>query len=399
MRYQQKSMNQKSILHLPNYIMKKIFNILPIILLAAIVYACGGTEAANDKLAQLETLKQQKAELDNQISELEKDLIASGELKKKEGNTVLVTSIAVKPISFKHEVEVRGEVSSKKNVMVAAETMGKISMIKVNEGQNVKKGQLLIQLDADILRNNISEVKTQLELATTIFERQSNLWKQNIGTEVQFLQAKNNKESLEARLETLDSQLQQSNVYAPFDGIIDNIPVRIGEMAQPGQPLLRIVNQKEMYISADVSESFLGKFSEGQTVSVFFPNINKRLTSKISSLGQVIKSENRTFEIEVELPTVDFIIKPNQIVVLNLVDYQNDNALIVPTKIVQKDSKGNYLYELVKKGQSTVSRKIYVDPGVSFDQQIEILSGLKEGQVIANEGHRELANDVAVTIK
>ncbi|VXD12626.1 efflux RND transporter periplasmic adaptor subunit [Marinoscillum sp. 108] len=379
--------------------MRKINQITYIVIISALVYACGGTEAAKDKVTELNELKAQQKELETKISDLEAELIQSGQLEKKEGNKVLITTLKMTPDSFEHWVEVRGTVASRKNVMLSAETMGRIESIKVTEGQKVAKGQLLVQLDADILRNSISEVKTQLELAATIYERQAKLWEQNIGTEVQYLQAKNNKEALESKLKTLNSQLSQSNVVAPFNGIIDNIPVREGEMTSPGMPLVRIVNQNDTYISADVSESFLGKFQVGQQVKVYFPSLDKEVISKIASVGQVIKSENRTFEVEVGLPAVDFPIKPNQVVVLHMIDYKTDKALVVPTKLVQRDSKGSYVYELVDKEGKLVASKVYVKPGVSYNLETEIVEGLSAGQLIAYEGYRELAPGAAVTIK
>ncbi|MEQ8473706.1 MAG: efflux RND transporter periplasmic adaptor subunit [Marinoscillum sp.] len=381
--------------------MKKInqtFTILTI--LSVFTYACGGSEAAGDKMEELKALKAQQKEISGQIADLEKELKASGELKSSSDiNEILVSTIKLEPVTFTHKVEVRGAVDSKKDVLLSAETMGRISSINVKEGQRVNKGQVLVQLDADIIRNNINEVKTQLELATTISERQSKLWEQNIGTEVQYLQAKNNKESLESKLATLNAQLRQSNVYAPFSGTIDNIPARVGEMAQPGMPLLRIVSQDDMYITADVSESFLGQFSEGQEAEVHFPSQDKTIKSKVLSVGQVIKSENRTFEIEVKLPTVDFEIKPNQVVVLTLMDYQNKEALVVPTKLVQSDSKGSYVYEIVNKEGVKRANKLYVTPGVTYQLRTEIVKGLKSGQTIANDGYRELTQDVVVSSK
>lgn len=379
--------------------MRKINQIIYLITIATLVYACGGTEAANDQVAQLSEMKAKQKELETQITELEKELIASGEIEKKDVNTVLVTAIEMAPTEFEHKIEVRGSVASRTNVMISAETQGKIESIRVKEGQNVSKGQLLVQLDADILRSNIAEVKTQLDLATTMYERQESLWKQDIGTEVQYLQAKNNKESLERKLNTLNTQLAQSNIVAPFSGVIDEIPVRVGEMTSPGMSLVRLVNQEDTYIAADVSESFLGRFDEGQSVEIYFPSQDKLLKSKVSAVGQVIKSENRTFEVQVNLPEADFPVKPNQVVVLRLVDYKNDKALVVPTKVVQRDSKGSYVYELIDKEGLKVASKAYVQPGVSYELRTEIVEGLKPGQIVANEGYRDLAQDVAVSVK
>tara|TARA_Y100000310_G_scaffold337332_1_gene424151 strand:- start:5720 stop:6799 length:1080 start_codon:yes stop_codon:yes gene_type:complete len=356
---------------------------------------CGQEE---DKLGQLKSLKEEKKELEAQIKTLESELKAEG-LLKAEINEISVTSVKMSPTPFKHEIEVRGGVESRKDVVLSAETMGRIVAINVTEGQKVSKGQLLIQLDADIIRNNIGEVETQLELAATIYEKQAKLWEQNIGTEVQYLQAKNNKESLESRLATLKSQLRQSNVYAPFSGVIDNVPARVGQMAQPGMQLVRIVNQDDMYITADVSESYLGKFSEGQVAKVYFPSQDKTIETKIMSVGSVIKSENRTFEIELKMPKIDFDAKPNQVVVLQLVDYKNESAFVVPTKVIQTDSKGSYLFEIVDEGGMKKAKKAYVTPGLSYKLQTEITEGLKNGQLIANEGYRDLSEGVVVIVK
>ena len=362
---------------------------------ALLMVGCGKEE---DKLGQLKSLKEQKKEIEAQIVTLEKELKADGTLKT-EVNEISITALKMTPATFSHEVEVRGGVESRKDVILSAESMGRITSVNVSEGQSVSKGQLLIQLDADIIRSNIGEVETQLELATTIYERQGKLWKQNIGTEVQYLEAKNNKESLESRLSTLKAQLRQSSVYAPFSGVIDNVPARVGQMAQPGMQLVRIVNQEDMYITADVSERFLGKFTKGQVAKIYFPTQDKTIETKITSVGRVIENDNRTFELELKMPKVDFEVKPNQVVVVQLVDYSNESAFIVPTKIIQTDSKGSYLYEVVDESGVKKAKKAYVTPGLSYQLKTEITSGLKSGQLIANEGYRDLSEGVVVVVK
>ena len=374
----------------------KIFSILLVV--SVIAYACGSSEAATDKLAELDSLKSQLKEIKGKIASLEGELIASGELKPPGGNKILVSAITMEEKPFHHKVEFRGSVESRRNVVVSAEAAGKIESIAVSEGQSVSKGQLIARLDDELIRNSVEEVKTQLELATVLFERQANLWEQNIGTEVQYLQAKNNKESLERRLATLQSQHKMSKVYAPFAGTVDDLVVREGEMAQPGMPLVRLVNSQEMYLRADISEAFLGKFKVGDDVDVYFPSQDKRLTTSISAVGQVINNQNRTFEIEFQLPRVDFAVKPNQVVVLDMVDYMTDKALVVPSKIVQRDSRGNYVFELVQEEDKLVAKKVHIEAGVSYDQQTEVLTGLEVGQVIAFEGYRELAQDVVVEV-
>src|SRR5690606_14136693 len=195
-------------------------------------------------------------------------------------------------------------------VMISAETAGTIERVHVKEGQRVGAGQVLVTLDAAILRNAVAELKTSLELANTIFEKQSRLWEQKIGTEVQYLEAKNNKESLERKLATTQSQLAQAVVKAPFAGTVDDVTAREGEMASPGVPLVRITSPQDTYIKADISERYIGKLGVGDEVEVYFPVQDMRAKSTIAAVSQVINPENRTFSVEVKIPKVDITLKP-----------------------------------------------------------------------------------------
>lgn len=377
--------------------MTKYIYLLAIVILAS---ACGGGEQDLDaKKESLSQLKTQAVELQAQIKALEKEIAASDPaFLEASNNSVLVTAITASPQTFEHKIEVRGAVESRTNVNVGAKIPGEIKSVLVKEGQNVKAGQALVILDDEITRNNVAELETALELATIVAEKQSNLWKQNIGTEIQYLQAKNNKESLERRLATAKSQLRQSRIEAPFSGSIDAVIAKKGEMAQPGFPLLRIVNPNDVHISADISERYIGKFSASDPVEIYFPSQDKRLVSIIKSVGQVINNENRTFEVEIYLPKLDFPVKPNQVVVLNLKDYQNEEAIKLPTKLIQKDHKGSYVYELVKDGSNMIAKKAHVETGLSFNNETEILKGIDLNQKIAFKGYRELSEGTIVKL-
>lgn len=362
--------------------------------------ACGGSDL-DKKKAEVEELKGQVKEIRSEIASLEteiKEVDPSYGITK--ANAEVVTAINVIPQEFEHKIEVRGGVESRTNVTVGPEIPGKVIKVYAKEGQKVKKGQTLILLDDEIIRNNIAELETALDLATVVAEKQENLWKQNIGTEIQYLQAKNNKETLERKLATVKSQLKQSKVRAPFAGSIDAVNAKVGEMAQPGMPMLRIVNTEDVHIGADVSERFIGKFKVGDDVTVYFPAQDKTIKSQVTAVGNVINPDNRTFEMEVALPAKsDFPIKPNQVVVLKIRDYKKDDAFVVPTKIVQKDNKGNFIFELVKEDGKLVAKKAHVKVGKSYNNQTEILEGLKEGQVLANNGYRNLSTGVLVEIQ
>ena len=372
-----------------------------LIALAAFVASCNSdSDSLEGKKEKLASLNQEMKDLQVKITELEQE-IQEADPDFNNGSSVravLVKVDTVNAVKFEHKTEVRGSVESNQNVMLTAEMSGKIMSIPVQEGTYVSRGATLIVLDAQTIRDNIAELKTSLELATTVYEKQKNLWDQKIGTEVQYLQAKNNKESLERKLATANTQLSKAIIRAPFSGTVDEIPAKVGELATPGAPLLRVVSTNNMYIKADVSESMLGKFKVGQDVEVYFPSTDKSVMSKVSSVGQVIKSENRTFEIQVQLPKVDFDVKPNQVVVLELSDYSNDQSVVVPTKVIQRDNRGNYVYQLARQDGALVADKVYVTPGLSYDLMTEIKEGLNEGQVIALEGFRELTPGLEVTI-
>lgn len=349
--------------------------------------------------AELELLKAESIELNAKISSLESEISKLDPEALANKKLTLVSSEKLAKGPFMHMIESRGSVASRNNVTISSEAMGRIEKVHVSEGQYVKTGTLLFQLDADILANNISEVQTNLDLATAVFDRQSKLWEKNIGTEIQYLQAKANKEALERRLATLNAQLAQSHVRAPFSGTIDAVYGKVGEMAQPGLPLAQIVNNQNMYIKTDVSEAFLGTFEKGDIVSVRFPVQDKEFKSKIVAVGRVINDQNRTFNVEISLPkTEDFEYRPNQVTILSLTDYEVDDAITVPTNVILTDDKGQFVYTVSRSGTEAKAMKVQVTVGKSFDNKTEILSGLEEGTEIISGGYRDVADGAEVQL-
>lgn len=375
--------------------MRQIKIITLLAFISAVTYSCNSSSELEKKQKELAEYKTQMAELKAKVSQLETEINELDTTEEKSG--VLVALYDLKKEAFSHKFETRGSIESRKNVLISAETMGRIVSIPVSEGQKVTKGQLLVQLDAAILQNNVNELKTKLELAATLYERQQKLWDQNIGTEVQYLQAKNNKESLESSLKTLQSQLAQSYVRAPFDGVVDDIPVKVGEMAQPGISLVRIVNQKDMYIKADVSEAYLGKLTVGETVSVRIASLDTTVSSKITSVGRVINEQNRTFGIEASLSS-GLKLQPNQVVVLTVTDYLNEKALSVPSKIIQVDPEGEFIYTVVQKGGTSVATKTRIKTGKTFDGETEVISGLKGSEKVIVKGYRDVNEGAEVIV-
>jgi len=313
-------------------------------------------------------------------------------------NSTLVSILTVEKRAFKHQFEVRGAVASRKNIMVSAEVSGVVNSIKIREGQSVKKGQTMMVLDSESIRRNIDELNTQLEIAQIMFDRRSRLWEQSVGSEIQYLEAKNRKESVERRLASVRTQLAKSNVRAPFSGTIDKVSIKEGEFVMTGVPLIRVVSLASLYIHADVSERFIGKLKKGDKVNVFFPTSEKRIESKIVAVSDVIDVDNRTFKVEVYLSNTDFPTKPNMVVILKMTDYKNPKAMVLPTKIIQRDDVGTFIYVVKDSNGKKVAEKLHVKTGVSFNSETEIHEGIDEGIVIVNDGFRDLTNGTVIEI-
>ena len=297
---------------------------------------------------------------------------------------------------FEHKIEVRGNVQSRTNVYISAETMGQLTALNIVEGQYVNKGQVLATIDSESIEKNIAEVENQLEFATTVFEKRERLWKQNIGTEIDYLQAKNNKESLEKSLETLNTQLDKTKIKAPFSGTVEEVPVSAGQIVQPGTPVAFLVSNQNMYINAEISEAYIGKFERGDEVTVSFPSLGKTYQSTIASIGSVINQASRTFTVEVKLPNDKDLLKTNLVAVLKMTDYEAEDAVVIPSRIIQEDLDGNFVY-LVEGGKK--AKKVHVKLGYSYDNKTEVLSGLSGGEAVVDKGNRIIADGTVVSVQ
>jgi len=349
------------------------------------------------KKQELEAAQNEMISLKEKIGNLEKEIVALDPTFARNNNAVLISTWTLEAKPFEHYVDVRGSVESRKNVSLSTMSGGKVEKVLVTEGQQVSAGQVLIVLEADVIRNSIKEIKTSIELANTVYEKQANLWEQKIGSEIQYLQAKNNKEALERKLATMNSQLDQMIIKAPFSGAIDKVEALVGEMASPGLPLVRMVNPNDMYVKADVSEDFIGKLKKNDKVEVYFPAFDKKVNSNILSVGQVINAENRTFRIEANLDS-ELASKPNQVVVISLRDYVNPNVFQVPTKIIQRDNQGQFLFVIENKENTLQARKVYIEPGMSHGNVTEVLKGLDGSEKIVYEGFREVTEGAELKI-
>ncbi len=318
----------------------------------------------------------------------------------KTGAAVLVTVKKLAIEKFDHYFLANGSVEAVNDAFISPETNGQIKKIQVEEGQRVKEGELLVSLNSDVTESAIAEVKTGLELARTIYEKRKGLWEKKIGSEVQYLEAKTNKESLENKLKTLNVQLEMAKIKAPFIGIVDEIFMKEGELAIPGMQLIRLVNLKKVYINADVSEAYLPRIAKGDTVQATFPSYpDMTVDTVIHRTGNVVKAQNRTFLVQLKLDNKDEKLKPNILGLIKMKDFSVNEALVVPSIIIKNDLQGSYLYVVEKKEGKTQARKTYVKPGMSQAGRTMITEGLEPGLQVIVEGYNLVKNGIEINIK
>ena len=351
------------------------------------------------KKNELYALREQQKTTDKRIIELETEIRAvDPSFEVQFDHATLVSTIIVSKQEFKHKIEVRGRIASRQNIMVSAEIPARVKSVNVREGQIVRKGEVLMVLDAESIQRNVDEIKIQLDLAIILFERQARLWEKKVGSEVQYLEAENRKESLERRLASAYTQLDKTKVRAPFSGSIDNVAVKQGEFVMTGMPIVRVVNLDDLYIKADVSERYVGKFKKGDLTEVYLPSYEVRLQSEVEAVGDVIILDNRTFTVEVSLKGIKNELKPNMVVVLSLVDYLNKDAVVVPTNLIQNDDIGAYVYSINEVDNKQVANKVHIQTGKSYKNMTEVNEGLKVGSMIVENGFRDLSEGTIVKI-
>lgn len=368
-----------------------------------------GEEKKNSTEAVLESndtekIQQKRDELTSQLVTLEEEIKQlDAKLKEinPERNIPLVTSYEVESEKFDHFLELQGSVETKKNVVLNAEMSGVLQRVYVEEGQKVSKGQTLARIDDGGLSQQLAQMQTQLELAKTTFERQKRLWDQQIGSEMQYLQAKSNYEGQVNAVNQMKSQVAKSVVTAPFSGVIDDIITEQGNVVNPGQtPILRIVNLDDMYIKTDIPEGYISDVTKGKTVEVFFPVLGDTVETKIKQTGSYINPNNRTFDAEIEVPNKEKNIKPNLTARVRINDYTNENAILVPQNIISENAEGQqYLYVLDElEDDHAVAKRVIIETGKSQGDKIEVLKGLKDGDMIIQEGARSVKEGQTVKL-
>ncbi len=299
-----------------------------------------------------------------------------------------VTFFTTKDTVFNHYIALHGIVSSDKNVILRPEIGGTIQRIYVKEGQKVNRGQTLIQLDASTLTDKVAELKTQLSLATTTYERQKRLWNQKIGSEMQYLNAKTQKEALESSLNSLTNQIGKMKIKAPFSGVIDAIVPKLGELIGPQSSVIRLINLNDVFIEADVPETYLPALKKGTPVLIDFTSINKQVPSKINKIGNYINPDNRSFKIRIPIANKDHSIKPNLLADLKINDY-SATGIVLPVNLIQMNQKGEkFVYSISKDSIKTKVVKRLLEVGKEYDNRVIIIEGLKPDEQIVLKGSK-----------
>lgn len=356
--------------------MKKIILIST---LAISMIACN--KGGDDKKAELEKLKKQELELKAKIVTLEasmneaKDTVPSG---------IAISVQALKPEIFKNYIDIQGRVDADENVSVSSEIPGTIVKINVKVGDEVSKGQVLAETDARTISQSIADLQVNTDLVNQIYDKQKNLWEQKIGTEVQFLQAKTNKESMEKKMAALQQQLNMTKIVSPISGTIDAVDTKVGMLAAPGMPSIRVINFSNLKVKADVAESYASKIKKGSEVIVRFPDMQDSVLAKVNYVARAINPSTRSFTVEVLLDNQKEY-HPNMVARLNINDYQsNIPVIIIPVKTILKDET-NASFVYVADGKK--AKKQIISLGKEYNGKVEIVSGLKEGDLLVTAGY------------
>lgn len=374
----------------------KMKTYIPLIAFAFLLGACENQpQGALETLqARRDSLKEEHGAMSDEISKLESQIA----LLDSSQQITKVSANRIEAQSFDHYFTSQANLESEFNALIYPEINGTVTAIFVEEGQKVSKGQSILQLDTELIRKQITEIETQYALAEDIYNRQKNLWDQKIGSEVQYLQAKANKESLENSLATIKKQLSKGTVTAPFAGVVDEIIPRIGEMGNPGMPVARIINLSELYIKADVSENYLTTLKEGMSAEVVFPGVDT-LAASISRIGSYINPENRTFKVRVDLKESSPYLKPNLFATLRIKDFSADSTVILPTGSILQDYSGdNYVFVLKNASIDPKAQKRFIKTGLSYEGFTHIVEGLAPGEMVIDKGARKVIDGEMVKV-
>jgi RND family efflux transporter MFP subunit len=358
--------------------------------------ACGSKK---DPAAELAQLKKEQAANEVKIAELQAK-VGGDKPANAAASAVPVAVINVQPESFQSFLEVQGRADFDQNANVSARAAGTITSIRVQRGDQVRNGQVLATLDAAVLESGIAELRTRMDLARVIYEKQDRLWKQQIGTEVQYLQAKNNYQALQRNLATQQQQRDLFNVRAPFSGTVDEVPAKVGEQAAPGAPLVRLLSGSSGKIVADVSEAYANTIKAGDKALVNIPDLGvENVSSTVRTVSRIINPTSRTFTIELRLSGKQAAqLRPNMVASVRIQNYNRPNATVLPVDIVQKDEENSYVFVVQQKGNQKVAAKRVIQTGATYNGRVEVTKGLASNDQVISAGYQNVNEGQVVSL-
>ena len=339
-------------------------------------------------------LLDQLNEISNELKSVESAISSLDTLKR----LMTVTSFKAEEKEFNHYIEVQGIVKADKTIGLRAEMGGTITAILIKQGQRVSKGQILATLESSVIDNSVLQLTTQLNLATTTYERQARLWDQKIGSEIQFLQSKAQKEGLENSLNSLKAQAHKMKIIAPFSGIIDQVFAKTGELISPQTPFLRLVNLDNVYIESEITETYLKAITKGTKALVHFNSINTTIEASITQVGNFINPNNRSFKTRIDIKNTNNDLKANLLANIKINDF-NASGIVIPSKFIQQDRNGNtFVYVLEAEENSLKVVKTYVKEANSYNNFSYISDGLDSKSNLVGKGARLVENGEIVKL-
>lgn len=343
-----------------------------------ILASCGKSSAPSSK-ERLEQLRAERSRIELEIKKIELSMTSSGQSDDRQP----VSVFSVVPTDLAHTVDVKGTVDARSTIMLAPQMGGRITKVNISSGQAVSAGQVLVEMDDELIRKGMEEVSVQLDFARTLFEKQKRIFEQKAGSEIQYLTAKSQLEALERRMASLKEQQTMTRIVAPRSGFAENVTAKVGEMAMPGMPALTIVNMSDVRVVVDVAESFLSTVSNGDNVEIEFPEIMDTITTSVRVVSRLVNPASRTFRLEIPISPVPSALRPNTTCRVSINDVTLKGVLAVPIASVLQDNQGSYVYTVDDTGRIN---RTSVSTGLSSGGSIQITGGLSKGQRIVNKG-------------
>jgi len=369
--------------------------LLLILSVSLFIISCSSSNENVSDTDKLSAYKKQIEELTIKIDEIEK-ASSNGEY---EGLKIPVRVETISATPFSHSFTAAGELESISEAFISPEVNGQIISIDVSEGENVKNGQQLAKLNTIVIDKNIIEIESQLALAKIIYDKQSLLWEKNIGSERQYLEAKNGFESLENNLYTLRAQKNMAVIKSPIDGVVEDIMLKKGELAVPGMQLMQLVNIDELYVTIPLSEAYLPVIKAGDYVDVYFPSYpGITYHEPVYRTGNVINKQNRTFTVQIKIDNKVGILKPHMLANVVINDYNSQQSIVLPSILIKEDMTGSFLFVIGKENGNSIAVKKYIETGKSFKDKTEVLDGLVIGDVIITDGYNNISKGSVVSI-